>query len=217
MKRGFQPSSRFAVLVSMIAGWLAASAHPATGGANGGIGRAATARGGPADQSYRDWHGCEPELTSEVAHAEDPVPCNVVGARRPLAAHAERDRLPDIFFVDQLERHARSEDGNGYRALLQEREETSAKRLERAGDDRLGKRLLKGTRVANVTLPIFHLRPALGGRVERAASNADDSPDPLVSLKVRHEAEPERPGRPRDRDVQPGGRSDHARQRLDVG
>ncbi len=71
-------------------------------------------------------------------------------------------------------------------------------------DDHVGpvEGLLEGGAVADVAAPVLHLRPAVLGRVERAAGDADDAPDPVVGLQPGHEAEAERAGGSGDRDRQ---------------
>ena len=57
--------------------------------------------------------------------------------------------------------------------------------------------------VADVALPVLHLRPAALGRVERTAGDADDPLDPVVVLEERDQAGAERAGRTGDGDGQP--------------
>ena len=63
--------------------------------------------------------------------------------------------------------------------------------------------------VADVALPVFHLRPAPLGRVERTAGDPDDLRDPVVVLQEWDEAGAEGAGRPGDghRQVALGGRA----------
>ena len=74
--------------------------------------------------------------------------------------------------------------------------------------------------VADVALPVLHLRPAALGRVERTAGDADDPRDPVVVLEQRDQAGAEGAGRAGDGDGQPalapahrGGPSPVARRR----
>ena len=67
---------------------------------------------------------------------------------------------------------------------------TSAPR--KASSQRLG--------VADVALPVLHLRPAALGRVEGAAGDADDPGDPVVVLEQRDQPGAERAGRAGDGD-----------------
>jgi hypothetical protein len=56
--------------------------------------------------------------------------------------------------------------------------------------------------VADVALPVLHLRPAVLRRVERPPGDPDDAVDPRVVLQQRHEAEAEGAGRAGDGDGQ---------------
>ena len=66
-------------------------------------------------------------------------------------------------------------------------------------DDDVGavERLAQRVGVADVALPVLHLRPAALGRVEGTAGDADDPGDPVVVLEQRHQprAEGARSGR----------------------
>ena len=64
-------------------------------------------------------------------------------------------------------------------------------------------RLAELVAIANVALAIGHLAPPVLGRVERAPRDSDDASDALVGLEQWDQPEPERPGRPGDRDGQP--------------
>ncbi len=56
---------------------------------------------------------------------------------------------------------------------------------ERQVDDDIGtgERLTQRVLVAHVALPVLELRPAVLGRIERAASDPDDPLDPGVGLE----------------------------------
>ena len=55
--------------------------------------------------------------------------------------------------------------------------------------------VLQGPRVADIGAVVLHLRPAVGGGVERAPSDAHHPRHPMVGLKKWHQAEPESTGR----------------------
>ena len=60
--------------------------------------------------------------------------------------------------------------------------------------------LLERIRLADVALPVLHLRPAALGRVEGTAGDADDPVDPVVVLEQRDQAGAERARGAGDRD-----------------
>ena len=80
----------------------------------------------------------------------------------------------------------------------------------------VAERVPQGLRVADVAAPVLHLRPAVGGRVERAPGDAHDARHPFVGLQQGHQAEPESTGRAGHRDRQILFSAGH-RNRLPVG
>ena len=63
-------------------------------------------------------------------------------------------------------------------------------------------RVLQGSGVADVPAAVLHLRPAVGGRIERAPGDTHDPRHPVVRLEQRDQAEAEGSGRAGHRDRQ---------------
>ena len=71
---GVQPSSRFALVVSMIVGWLMpALTHSATGGRCGNRGSAAHRTGGRLDRRGRNRDRDEAHLTNQIGAREHAI------------------------------------------------------------------------------------------------------------------------------------------------
>ena len=66
----------------------------------------------------------------------------------------------------------------------------------------VAERVTQGLGVADIAAAILHLRPAVGGRVERAPGDAHDPRDPVVGLEQGDQPGPESPGRSGHRDRQ---------------
>src|SRR6202035_4045514 len=72
-----------------------------------------------------------------------------------------------------------------------------------------GESLAQRIGIANVTLAIAHLAPAMGGRVEGPAGDPDDPGDARALLKQRDQAGAEGTGGPGDRDLETSSRVRH--------